>query len=143
MEITSTKEVQALLIESRELNVPHYGLHTVAKYEVKSLPFIYTVEFWSKHAPVSILADIVSVRIADDAPMIVTDGHGHILRDEDGKFKVTRTITIMCPKYLDCENAEGRHLYYNGHAPEQVAQRYINRFLIPTVWGTDDWVTKK
>lgn len=143
MEIISTKEVQALLIESRELNVPHYGLHTVAKYEVKSLPFIYTVEFWSKHAPVSILADIVSVRIADDAPMIVTDGHGHILRDEDGKFKVTRTITVMCPKYLDRENAEGRHLYYNGHAPEQVAQRYINRFLIPTVWGTDDWVTKK
>lgn len=143
MEITSTKEVQALLIESHELNVPHYGLHTVAKYEVKWLPFIYTVEFWSKHAPVSILADIVTVKIADDAPMIVTDGHGHLLRDEDGKVKVTRTITIMCPKYVSCENGEGRHLYYNGHAPEQVAQRYINRFLIPTVWGADDWVAKR
>ena len=141
MEIISIKEVQALLIESHELNVPHYGLHTIARYEVKSLPFIYTVEFWSKHAPASIRADIVGVRIAGDAPMIVTDGHRNLLRDENGKVKVTRTVTVMCPKLS--EKNDGKSIYYNGHSPEQVAQRYINRFLIPTTWGADDWVTKK
>lgn len=141
MKITSLKEVQALLVESYEINVPHYGLHTRAKYEVKSLGFIYTVEFWSRHAPCSILADIVSIKVADDAPMLVTDGYGHPLKDEQGRVKVTRNIVVMCPK-LPEKDSDGNSVYYRGHNPEAVAQRYINRYLTPTVWGGDSWVKK-
>lgn len=130
MKIDSIKEVNAILVSSNKMK-SYRGLHCIATYECVELPFTYTVEFYSNYAPNRILADIVGANVAGDAPMIVTDGNGNLLRDENGQVKVTRTVVVMCPKKPNGQ-------YYNGHNPELVIQRYINRFLIPTVWGRDN-----
>lgn len=132
MKIQSTTRVVGYLRESHELNIPHCGLKCEAVYATDDIPFDYTVRFWNKHAPVRITAEIVSIRIAEDAPMIWTDGQGRILRNEDGTLMCTRTLTIMCP-VVKWEN--GKAIYYRGHDPQTTAQRIINDYLVPTKWG--------
>lgn len=133
MKITSIKPVKGRMVESHEINYPDCGLKCSALYRVEGLPFMYTVEFYNKHAPVNISADIVTLRIADDAPMIFIDSAGFPHRDTKGNILCTRTVTVMCPFYVNCE---GEKLYYNGHSPEVVAQRFINKHLSSCKFGS-------
>lgn len=135
MKITSTKRVTGYLLEAHEINIPHCGLKCSAKYCIDDIPFVYTVEFWSKHAPVKIAADLVSVRIAEDAPMIWLDKLGKPLRDKTGAVICTRTLVVLCPVK---EWKDGKSVYYNGHDPLTIAQRIINSRLLKCKWGTSE-----
>lgn len=132
LKIQNTREVHAVLHTSTETNVPHYGLITTAFYKLEGIPFMYRIVWYNRHAPVKIDADIVTVRIADDAPMIWLDIDGRPLR-EKGAFICARQLVVFCPKFKDAES--NAFVYYKGYSPFELATKIINERLVPCVWG--------
>ena len=137
IQIKSTREVKATLVSSREFNVPHCGLVSNAIYQIDDIPFKYSVTMWNRHAPVEMIADIVSATISGDAPMVVLDCNGNLQRDENGNVEVTRTITVLCPKSKDTK------LYWRGYGPTETIQHYVNHRLLPTTWGSIKGLVEK
>lgn len=134
MHISNKTAVVARLQSAVEEVVPRCGLHSKAKYKVEGEGiegFLYKINFWNQHAPVTINADIVTVEIAGDAPYIFIDGNGNMKRDENGNVMVTRRLVLMCPKTKT-------GTYYMGHNPLEIAQKYVNEFMLPTKWDNGD-----
>ena len=128
MYISDKTAVVARLRSAREEVVPHCGLHSVAKYEVEGMEgFLYKINFWNQHAPVTIDADIVVVELADDAPYLFIDGNGNVKRDSNGKVMCTRRLVFMCPKTK-------KGTYVMGYNPLEIAQKYVDQFMLPTAW---------
>lgn len=129
MHISDKTAVVARLRSAKEEVVPHCGLHSVAKYEVEGIEgFLYKINFWNQHAPMTIDADIVVVELADDAPYLFIDGNGNVKRDSNGNVMCTRRLVFMCPKTKN-------GTYYRGYDPLEIAQKYVNQFMLPTAWG--------
>ena len=125
--------VKAELVSATESVIPHYGLKVEALYQVANIPFKYKVTIWNRHAPMTILAAIVSAEVAGDAPLILLDDYGKPLRDENGRVKVTRTITVLCPI---SNLTEDKIIYQKGKGPLEVIQRYLNNYALPSVFGS-------
>lgn len=125
--------VKAELVSATEKVIPHYGLKVEALYQVADIPFKYKVTIWNRHAPVTMLAAVVSAKVADDAPLILLDDYAKPLRDENGRVKVTRTITVLCPISNLHEDVI---IYSRGFGPLEVIQRYLNKYTLPSVFGS-------
>ena len=141
--IKSETVVKATLVKAEEKNIPHYGLVSNALYQIEGNPFKYKITWWNKHAPVTTLACIVSAKVAEDAPLIVLDNYGKPLRDENGKVKVTRNITVLVPITTFEEDSEGNIIPIFKQSPYEVIQRYLNKYTLPTVWGDREDLVQK
>ena len=116
------------LLESKEVNIPHYGLKTTAIYAMEGSPlglFPQRVTFWHRHAPVELEADLVTVKL--DVPHVWIDKDGNMMRTATGHLMLTQNEILFCPK-----TKEG--LYFMGYSPQEQKAQLMTR-LMPCKWG--------
>ena len=116
------------LVESKEVNIPHYGLKTTAIYEMEGSPrglFPQHVTFWHRHAPVELEADLITIKL--DVPHVWIGKDGNMMRTSTGHLMLTQSEVLFCPK-----TKEG--LYFMGYSPQEQKARLMTR-LMPCKWG--------
>lgn len=120
------------LVESKETNIPHYGLKTVATYcmdcpdaNLMACLFPQRVIFWHRHAPVELEADLISVKL--DVPHVWIGKDGNMMRTSTGHLMLTQNEVLFCPK-----TKEG--LYFMGYSPQEQKAQLMTR-LMPCKWA--------
>ena len=115
------------LLHAEENYVPHCGLKTVATYAGES-GYPYKIVFWHSHAPVTIEAEVHTLKF--DVPHMWVDKFGNPSRTEDGRPKITNQLCILCPKTKD-------GLYMKGFSPEEQKSYLTTHKLVRCKYALD------
>ena len=133
MKIEVVKSTSMQLAHASESVIKSIGLCSVAWYEPTEWKgFLYKITFYNRHAPVNVSVDLISVSL--DCPHVRLHV-GDVVRDDSGRIAIVNQFLFACPK-----TSSGT--YMMGFNPKEMAQRYINTYLTPTVYASDDYFVK-
>lgn len=134
MKIEVVRSTSMQLAHASESVIKSIGLCSVAWYEPTEWEgFLYKITFYNRHAPVNVSVDLISVSL--DCPHVQLNAAGDVVRDDRGRIAIVNSIFFACPK-----TSSG--MYMMGFNPKEMAQKYINTYLVPTVYYRDDHFVK-